>query len=337
MTTPEPPTVETRPFERGDADLYVDLARRAFARVPAAQRLRDTAERVAHLHGPRNPAGPSVVAWARLEGRVVGHAAGLPARWLGADGARRTGWQLGGFVVDPSLQRRGVGRALVEALSRELAAREDGFVYTYPNARSIAVFERHGYVRVASAPTRIAIGRRRAASDGADVELPGGFRARAIGAEEAARLVARSGSASVRRGAFVRDAAWFAWRFLDPAVAPGYRFARLDHPEHGEHAVAIARHAFHGLAFSVLADALPALDARTLPGAVRCAASLGASRLVYFTTNLPAVGGGLTALGTRVPRGIDPRPVELLALPGGAVDEGELSAATILTADWMGF
>lgn len=337
MTSSPGLRVETRPFERPDADLYVELGRLAFASVPPAQRVRDTAERVAHLHGPANPAGRAIVTLARVEDRVVGHASALPARYLDRGGARRTGWQIGCFVVDPRVQRQGVGRGLVEALSREVAARTGDFVYTFPNPRSLPVFERHGYVRIGSAPTRIVVGRRRASAASGDVALAGGFQARAIDAAQAVELVARIDVPREQRGAFVRDAAWFAWRFLGNAVAPGYRFAQLSHASHGEHAVAIAEHAFRGVTFSVLADALPALDAHTLPGAIRCAASLGASRLVYVTTNLPAIGSGFTQLGSRIPSRLDPRPVELLVLPGGAVDARELAAAPILTADWMGF
>ncbi|MCY2959623.1 MAG: GNAT family N-acetyltransferase [Planctomycetota bacterium] len=329
--------VETRAFEAPDADLYVELARRAFEAVPLSQRQRDTVERVAHLHGSANPAGRAFVAIARVDGRGVGHLSGLPAHHLGRDGIRRIGWQVGCFVVDPAVQRQGVGRGLVEALSRELAARTADFVYTFPNPRSLPVFERHGYQPVGRAATRIALGRRHRAERSGAVLLAGGFEARPIDAAAARTVLAALDAAPTEPGNFVRDPAWFAWRFLEPAVAPAYRFAHLVHPRHGQHVVAIAEHAFRGVRFSVLADACPALSARTLPGAVRCAASLGASRFVYFTTNLPAISTGFTALGSRIPARLDPRPVEFLALPGDSIDVRELGTASILTADWMGF
>lgn len=330
-------SVETRPFEARDAALYVELGTRAFASVPRGQRQRDTAERVAHLHGAANPAGRAIVAVARLEGRAVGFASGLPARYLGRDGVARVGWQVGCFVVDPGVQRQGVGRELVDALTRVLAARTGEFVYTFPNPRSSPVFERRGYVRCASAPTRIVLARRRRSAGASGIRLGDGSTARALDADAARNTVSALSVPAPERGQFVRDAAWFAWRFLDPSVAPAYRFARIEHARHGELVVAIAAHAYRGLAFSVLADALPALTAATLPAAVQTAAAVGASRLVYLTTNLPAVGGGLTALGTRVPERFDPRPVHLLALPGGPVDARELGASAIQTADWMGF
>jgi len=329
--------VETRPFEERDAARYVELAQRAFASVPSGERRSETVERVAHLHGPRNPAGRAIVAWARFEGGLVGHASGVPARFLGRDGIPRIGWQIGSFVVDPGVQRQGVGRSLVDALSRELASRSGDFVYTFPNLRSAPVFERRGYASCTSAPTRIAIGARRTIASSGDVALDSASTARVFDPAAARTAVAALSASGGERGHFVRDPAWFAWRFLDPAVAAAYRFARIEHERHGEFVIAIAEHAYRGLTFSVLADALPALTARTLPVAVRAAAAFGASRLVYFTTNLPAIGGGLTALGTRIPTRLDPRPVQLLALPGGSIDLRELGAAPIQTADWMSF
>jgi hypothetical protein len=181
------------------------------------------------------------------------------------------------------------------------------------------------------------IGTRRTIASSGDAALGGEFTARALDRIAAGTAVAAMAVPAIERGAFVRDPAWFAWRFLDPAVAPAYRFARITHARHREMVVAIAQHSYRGLSFSVLADALPALSDQTLPVAVRSAATFGASPLVYFTTNLPAIGNGLTALGTRIPTRLDPRPVQLLALPGGSIDVRELATSTIQTADWMAF
>ena len=116
-------TVCVRAFEAADADVHAVLAQRAYAAVRAGERPRETAARRAHLHGDANPAGRAVVAVASLDGRVVGQASGLPARFVAGDGSACTGWQVGGFVVDPGVQRQGVGRALVAELTRDLAAR----------------------------------------------------------------------------------------------------------------------------------------------------------------------------------------------------------------------
>lgn len=318
--------VDVRPFEPDDARTYVELARRAFEGVSSERRPRDTVERVAHLHGDANPAGRALVALARLDGVVVGHASALPARHVDARGAERVARQIGCFVVDPSAQGRGVGRALLTAITAAAGER----VHAYPNARSAPVFEAVGYVRCAEAPARVAIGARRSREVTAD--LGNGWTGRALEVD-AVRAPAPSFAQGTLPPGFVRDASWFAWRFLDPALVDAYRFAAIAHRDRGEHVVALASHVARGVAFGVLADALPALDARSLPAAVRAAAAFGASRFVYFTTNLPAVGG-LTQLGTRVPARFDPRPVVLYARPD---DASELASTTILTADWMGF
>jgi len=107
------------------------------------------------VHGAKNPAGRAWIAVAREDDRAVGSAAALPARFARKDGRILIGWQVGTFVVDAAQQRKGIGTALLAALSGALKDRPDSFLYSYPNRRSIPVFERHGYSRKGRTPTRI--------------------------------------------------------------------------------------------------------------------------------------------------------------------------------------
>lgn len=327
---------ETRPFEPDDARAYVELAADAFSVAPEGARPTDSAALVAHFHGDANPSGRAMVTLARSEGRVVGHVSAIPARFRKRDGTDAVGWQIGCFVVGASVQRQGVGRALLASLTDPLSKRERAFVYGYPNPRSFGVLVQHGYVSALRAPTWIAcpsplrLGSKThmRARDGTkwDVEL--------VDAAGARSILDASPDKAPRAGAFVRDRAYFAWRTLHAEADARYRFASLRRRDGDETIVAaLGSHRFKGITFTILVDAWPDVIEERLDLLVAAAGRLGPGRLVYLNTNR-RVG---TALSSRVPHARDPRPVELLLFPGPAVSTAELGGAPVITADWMGF
>jgi predicted N-acetyltransferase YhbS len=327
----------TRAFEAYDAELYVDLAATAFQLAPRNARPTHTAQLVAHLHGDANPAGRALVTLAFQDARPVGHVSALPFRFRRRDGTSVIGWQVGCFAVDASLQRQGVGRGLIAAISAELARRGTDFVYTYPNPRSSGVFRKHGYASAGRSPTWLACpaplrtryASRVTAKDGTvwDAEL--------LDASGVRAALATQRDPEPRCAAFVRDRAYFRWRTLHAEADARYRFALLKQRATGETiAVALGAHRFSGLTFTILVDAWPDVLDSHLELCVRAAGALGRGRLVYWNTNRPMRG---VALSARVPRARDPRPVELLLLPGGALDANELALAPTITADWLGF
>jgi GNAT superfamily N-acetyltransferase len=277
-----------------------------------------------------------MVTLARSEGRVVGHVSAIPARFRKRDGTDAVGWQIGCFVVGASVQRQGVGRGLLASLTDPLAARERAFVYGYPNPRSFGVLLQHGYVSALRAPTwiacpsplRVGSTSRLRARDGT------AWAVEHIDSSSARSMLEKEPERSRRPGAFVRDRAYFTWRTLHAEADARYRFVSLRRRDGDERIVAaLGTHRFKGLTFTILVDAWPDVLDERMDVLVKAAGRCGTGRLVYLNTNRP-IG---TMLSARVPRARDPRPVELLLFPGPTVSTGELGAAPVITADWMGF
>jgi hypothetical protein len=99
-------------------------------------------------------------------------------------------------------------------------------------------------------------------------------------------------------------------------------------------ALVLSEHRFKGQRFTILVDAWPDLIDDRLDLLVPAAGRVGTGRLVYLNANRPLRG---VPLKLRMPTSLDPRPIELLYLPGGSVGADELAGARAMTADWMGF
>jgi len=328
-------SLSSRPYEARDARTYVELAANAFSVAKESARPSDSAAFVAHIHSDRNPAGASFATLAEDDGRCTGHLSGIPFRYLQRDLKRVTCWQLGLFAVDASRHRQGIGAALLEhQIALHARERPGDCVYGFPNPRSFGLLLGWGLREAASVPARILIpGLRRARSlrdgRGDAWELA---EADAAAAGEALERVA---CPEPRPGSFVRDAAFFRWRFLGPDADARYRFVVLERRGGADTTiVALAEHAAFGTRFTVLVDGVPDLTEGRLGLALRAARSAGARRPVYLTTNARWRGG---PAALRVPRRLDPRPVAPFLMPGSEAFRPEFAQAAFLTGDWMSF
>lgn len=326
--------VDVSPFEERHAQVQVELEARAFAMVARSARPKDSAKYLYHIHGPKNPAGRAWIAVASESGRPVGSAAALPARFARKDGRIVIGWQVGTFVVDAAQQRQGIGTVLLNALTDALKGRADAFLYSYPNRRSIQVFERHGYSRAGRTPTRIFLPARG----------PGkGWETRRIAREEVAAALAAIPEPAVSTGppnGFVRDARYFEWRFCGNEAEGRYRFVHCrmrDGP--AAFVIALAAHRFAGLSFGVLADACPDVLDTHLGTAVRASLAEGrqaGSFLLYATASVRPRSRLPWSVG--LPESRDPRPVVLvLHEETKVVSAEEVAGSLVMTADWGGF
>jgi len=322
-----------QPAQPEHADLFVRLAANAYAHLPEHERPRDRAEFVAHTHGPANPAGRGIVVLAEDAGRAVGHVSAIPFRYLRRDGALTTGWQVSCFVVDATVQRQGVGQGLFAELLAAIGRDERrGFVFTHPNPRSHGLFLRFGARELVRARTLLVP----PALRGIPRDEQGRrWSVSALDVEGARAELSRLRFPEPQRGAFLRDADFFRWRFLDAPAAPRYRFARAAPDGGGESLLlALGEHRAHGVRFTILVDAVPDPFRGRFALAVRAARSAGGSRPLYLTTNARWKGG---PLALSVPRSLDPRPVFLVLFPGHDELAPELAEAPILTGDWMSF
>jgi predicted N-acetyltransferase YhbS len=324
----------TRRAESADARSFVEIARRAFSSYPPHARPKDTVAFVEHTHGPSNPAGRAWVAVAEENGAVVAHVSVIPFRFRRADGRTILGWQVSCYAVDLHLQGKGHGHALLEELLKKVREECPGdFVYTFPSPRSWPRFQKVGGRELAASPAHLFLPsfRRNEFHDAEGLR----WRVAEADAETARRAVDAQVDAPPRTGAFVRDRAYFRWRYLDPPSAERYRFA-IAEPEDGGGSVviALADHSMRGQRFAILADACPdVLDSR-LGTAVAAARAASAGRPLYLTTNVRWRGG---PHALRVPRRFDPRPVATFLMPGCDEVAPELARAPILTGDWMSF
>jgi hypothetical protein len=277
-----------------------------------------------------------MVTLARSEGRIVGHVSAIPARFEKKEGTQAVGWQIGCFVVGASVQRQGVGRALLASLTEPLSKRDRAFVYGYPNPRSFGVLVQHGYVSALRAPTWIACPSPLRLGSASTVRARDGsvWDVERVDAASARSILAQGTDRTPRAGAFVRDRAYFTWRTLHAEADARYRFVSLRRRGgDGTIVVALGSHRFKGLTFTILVDAWPDVIEERLGLLVEVAGRMGPGRLVYLNTNRPIDA----VLSMRVPRARDPRPVELLVFPGTAVATAEIGGAPVITADWMGF
>jgi len=325
--------ITTRLADPHDAELFIELARRAFAHVPEHARPKERPDFVAHTHGPENPAGRGLVTLAEEDGRVIGHVGAIPFRFLRRDGTLTTGWQIGCYVVDGTLQRKGIGKAILADLQQAVAHEERrGFLFGYPNRRSLGPLLKLGGKEVARARTLFVPPR---GSKKLRDEQGRRWVVRTIEPDEALTALGHQRFAEPARGAFVRDAAFFRWRYLAPAAAVRYRFA-LAAPEGGGDSLllALGQHSMRGIMFTIFVSAVPDVFGARLGLAAGAARIAGGGRAVYLTTNLRWESG---PMAFALPERFDPRPVVDVLMPGCDEIAPDLAQAPILTGDWMGF
>ena len=232
-------------------------------------------------------------------------------------------------------------RAIVEAA----AAREQAFVYAYPNQRSIGIARRLGFERVSTVPTYLFPGIRLSGDIGGELRGPHGARwsVTRVGDPLEVRELIPEESPGETFG-FVRDRAYFEWRFGGAAAARYTLVLCRAADPRDSFVIACAEHRMAGFPFTVLVDGYPGAFLRHFGTAVR-AASVAAgrrgARVVYVTTNLGAIDTGPRdrfPLGIPVPARLHPRPINLLLYPGEKrLSPGELGAAFAMTGDWLGF
>jgi predicted N-acetyltransferase YhbS len=333
--------IEIAEFDAQHAPLVEDLAQRAFEAVHQDARPNQNPDFVAYILGASNPAGASRLALAREGGEVLGCLAAIPARFRRRGAQIVRGHQIGYYFVDHAAQGKGVGSELLTELTESLRGEPDDFVYTFPNPRSIGRFDRLGYERVASTPTIVfpTLPSRNGTARNAAGDT---WKAEVVDAASAQQVAMTEVAAWGQDAGFVRDAAYFNWRACGPGADTRYRFLVCRAREgEGCFVAVLARHEMMSLPFTILVDILSQDLRRDYPAAVRLAGRLGTSPLVYANTNLGSPSRhGATRLpfGLAVPRFANPRPIELLMLPGeGPVTAAELAEGAVMTADWLGF
>ncbi|HDP35745.1 MAG TPA: hypothetical protein ENN29_11630 [Candidatus Hydrogenedentes bacterium] len=140
----------------------------------------------------------------------------------------------------------------------------------------------------------------------------------------------------------IRDAAFFEWRYCDAEADKRYRFvlcrAKEERPTF---LLVLAQHKFSGIPFTILVDVLSLDLSQVYRPAVKVARLIGGSPIVYANTNLgclaPTPRHALPH-GVRIPRIVNPRPVELMRFPSDTVlPREDLAKSPFLTGDWMGF
>lgn len=335
-------------FDPSMAPALAGLAQRAFSAVSEGAQPALQPTFAAHLLGSSNPAGQTLAAWARKGEELLGSLVGLPVRYRCSNGSVVTGYQIGFYFVDQCAQGQGIGSGLLTALTAALTQNQDSFIYTFPNSRSIGRFYKHGFEQVGSIPTYIY-------PSCASSFLPWKNRTTIscvvegsactcsyVDPSTAHQLVRENCLEVSGCAGFIRDAAYFAWRYGSEDAGQRYRFA-VCQARDGDirFLLVLSRHCFSGIPFTIAVDLFSKDIFGTYTPAIRAARGLGSNPFVYANTNLGLFRAdhsfGLP-FGIRVPHALNPRPVELLYYPAGAlITREELHSGVVLTADWLGF
>lgn len=342
------------PFRPEHAEVYLELQRSAYSHAPAHTRPRDSSAFLKHVQGAASPGGVTRIATAHLNDRCVGSLAAMPVRFRTASGGIVIGYRIDYWVVDPAHQGKGIGRRLLEELTESLASEESAFVYSLPGQRSFDAFKSLGYVPVTSVPTFLyATGYplRRIRKDRISAPIldreNGAWEAEFMNLEQVRDLFRdRRGKEEDLEIGFVRDPAFFSWRYLEPDPLRNYRYVVCRREKKEGFLVAVlAQHRLRGLGFTILVDWYSNPPSQGFPVAIQ-AARLEARRaknfLVYTTTNAarlsrnPPVRGA--PFGFSVPSRFNPRIVELvLYSKSRAIKKEDLAKSLVTTGDWMGF
>lgn len=342
------------PFQPDHAEVYLELQRRAYSRAPAHSRPRDSAAFLKHVQGAANPAGITRIAAAHSNDECIGSLAAMPVRFRTASGGNATGYRIDYWVVDPAHQGKGIGRRLLAELTESLAPVETAFVYSLPGQRSFDAFKNMGYVPVTSVPTflyatgypLLRIPKNRISVPIPDQET-GAWEAEFMDLERVRELFQdRLDRKEDLEIGFVRDQAYFTWRYLEPDPLRNYLYV-VCRREKGEGflVVVLARHCLRGLSFTILVDWYSNPPCQGFPVAIK-AARLGARQgrdlLVYTTTNAARLSRTPTVrsapFGFSVPSRFNPRIVELvLYSESRAIKKEDLAKSLVTTGDWMGF
>jgi len=335
-------SIECVPFDAGHAGVIVELGHRAFSAVTGYARPKDSAAHLGQLLGPENPGGQTWLAVAREGSRCVGNVAATPFRFRTKTGRLLTGFQLGSLVVDPVLQRQGVGSRLIAEITGYLADKPDSFTYIYPNTRSKHVLLRQGYEIAADIPTYVHLPTSTSfgISRGSwDIEI--------VTPRTLWRDMASFPEDDSTTGGFIRDAAYCRWRYCGPDTENRYRFAVLRAKSgSGTAVVVLTSHEFNGIRFTIVVDLFSASPGRHYAPAIKAAQICGSGdspRLVYSSSNIPILArlrGDMKqkSRGFAVPDFANPRPIKLLLhTTSSGVGRDDLANSVALTGDWMGF
>ncbi|MCA9759500.1 MAG: GNAT family N-acetyltransferase [Candidatus Eisenbacteria bacterium] len=280
-----------------------------------------------------NPAGPAVLAVATEGAQWQGAIAGIPTLLDDVDGTVTRAYQIGDFMVHPEAQGKGLGRKLLDALSRELKAMEDP-VYTFPNRRSIGLFFRLGYTEV-----------RRLDLLGYSTHLLrslSGRRARHIETDrlslseacEFADTLGKASGSAQRRGRH-KDGGFIDWRYARVRTATDYRFLGIRDRERDGGAILVwTPFKYRGVTVQVIVDSVSWSGETSLVGIA--AADAVREGVAAGICNLDR-GQRRPVGAVTVPKRLDPRPGRLLVPGEDPVSMSLAQQATFTTGDWMGF
>jgi len=142
------------PYQPGDQQEILELFRRVFQEARTADRWQ--------WENLDNPAGPSLFALLKEDGRVLGHLC-LQAARLSVQGREVTAGQRINFMLDPASRRRGFYPQLFHKVVEQARTRGWAFTFGFPNAPALKALQKiHPAAPVAQVPRFVKFFRGRA-------------------------------------------------------------------------------------------------------------------------------------------------------------------------------
>lgn len=278
----------------------------------------------------QNPEGKALLSVATIKGKWVGSIAAVPTRCGKSVSDTELFFQIGDFMVDPSVQGQGVGSRILTELTAALTDRSY-LTYTFPNARSVGLFIKQGYQKVREIPTRIFLPQLEAIIQRSDSNLT------EISLSDAESACDELAQLENRHNLIIKDGEYIKWRYSDIRDTDDYQFFLLRSNDNQLLGLIVTTmYRFSGIRFLVVLDLIVSGDS-SLNTVFSNNISLHSPLQLGFSTIDRDFPKARLRAALPVPTQLNPRPIILLTLPKCASSFELASSCRFVTADWQGF
>lgn len=305
-------------FNEEQAQDIVDITADSFKNVDVQHRpLKIDTKKIIRTFSAINPGGISIIAYVVIDGKRQACCAAIPFRIMN-NGIELIGYQIGSFFVGSKYHGIGLGTKLLKELSKYFDS--TNFIFSYPNSRSINIFNKNGYEVTENVPTYIYI---TAISKILSFNSICTDIVKNISYEEVINTYVWPEECE----GLIKDKSDFIWKYFEEDGK--YKFYSVN-VKSTKALVVIVEHHFMGIKFNIIKDIYCNENDKYEDIIKNLARNFSILSIIYINSSR-IKNNELSFI--RIPNSINPRPIRL-------VNRG-LNKTTIkfdtITSDWMGF